>query len=139
NKRSCRANKFDDVHLELAEKMRDEIKSNKPNCKVPDKLDGWANEMRLMMERDKRTEKQIKYLIEWSQQDSFWSTNCLSPSSLRKHFDQMAAQCKQQKQPMGQYTRPRPADGDVPDYEESMIALYGENWREERKRIADSS
>ncbi|MFX3618636.1 MAG: DUF4373 domain-containing protein [Sporolactobacillus sp.] len=137
NKRSRRANKFDDKQMNLAKKLLDLIKQNNPNYKSPKSLDGWANEIRLMMEQDDRTHEQIDYLIEWSQQDSFWSTNCLSVRSLREHFDQMVAKCKQQKTPQQQ--RPRPEDGDVPDYEESMITLYGENWREERNRIANSS
>lgn len=44
----------------------------------------WANEFRLIRERDKKTNQQLVYLLEWSQNHSFWKKNILSPGKLRK-------------------------------------------------------
>ena len=46
---------------------------------------------------DKRTEEQIRYLIEWCQQDSFWQGNILSTKKLREKFDTLVAQVKRAK------------------------------------------
>ncbi|WP_037562668.1 phage replisome organizer N-terminal domain-containing protein, partial [Sporolactobacillus terrae] len=93
---SCRKNKFSDEHMAMANLLLSLIKENNPNYKSPKSLDKWANDMRLMMERDKRTKEQVEYLIRWSQKDDFWSTVILSPNSLRKGFDKMVARCRQE-------------------------------------------
>ncbi|WP_028977234.1 hypothetical protein, partial [Sporolactobacillus terrae] len=93
---SCRKNKFSDEHMAMANLLLSLIKENNPYYKSPKSLDKWANDMRLMMERDKRTKEQVEYLIRWSQKDDFWSTVILSPNSLRKGFDKMVARCRQE-------------------------------------------
>ncbi|MDF2910038.1 MAG: hypothetical protein K0Q56_919 [Sporolactobacillus laevolacticus] len=93
---SCRKNKFSDEHMALANLLLLLIKENNPNYKVPSSIDKWANDIRLMIERDKRTKEQVEYLIRWSQKDDFWSTVILSPNSLRKGFDKMVARCRQE-------------------------------------------
>ncbi|MCO7125148.1 hypothetical protein NIE88_05090 [Sporolactobacillus shoreicorticis] len=101
-KTSCRKTKFSDEHLGMANLLLSLIQANNPNYKAPEKLDKWANDIRLMMERDKRTKEQVEYLIRWSQKDDFWSTVILSPNSLRKGFDKMVARCRQEsKQKQG--------------------------------------
>ena len=74
-------------YLELAEYMAKRIKDN--GSRAPAVSKKWVDDIRLMMERDERTYEQIKYLIDWSQNDSFWKTNILSPSKLREKFDQL--------------------------------------------------
>lgn len=59
----------------------------------------WANEFRLMRERDGRTVEQIRYLITWTAGHHFWSGVILSPAKLRAKWDQLAKQVKQQRQP----------------------------------------
>ena len=49
-----------------------------------------------MLELDNRTEEQIRYLMNWVQKDSFEMTNVLSPSKLRKRFDQLVMKVKQE-------------------------------------------
>ncbi len=50
-----------------------------------------------MREKDNRTDEQIKYLINWTQKDDFWSTNILSPAKLRKQFDALVVKIKKEK------------------------------------------
>ena len=96
NEKSSRKYIYDDTHLRLAEFFYNQILHNNPEHKKPN-LEQWANDIRLMMERDERTEEQIKYLMEWVQKDDFEMTNVLSPSKLRKRFDQLVLKVKQEK------------------------------------------
>ena len=64
------------------------IKNLSPNVKTPD-FANWANEIRLMRERDGRTHKDICELFKWANEDEFWSANILSPSKLRDKWDQL--------------------------------------------------
>ncbi|MEC0886816.1 Replication protein O [Bacillus atrophaeus] len=89
--------KYEIFDMENAEYLFKEIQKNNPDAKKPN-FEKWANEFRLIRERDKRTDQQIKYLINWSQQDSFWKTNILSPASLRKQFDRLVTKIKSDKE-----------------------------------------
>ena len=64
------------------------IKNLSPNVKTPT-FESWANEIRLMRERDGRTHKDICELFKWANEDEFWSANILSPSKLREKWDQL--------------------------------------------------
>ena len=67
------------------------------NIKEPD-LDKWANTIRLTIESDKRTGREVQDMIVWATSNDFWSGVILSPTSLRKHFDKMAIQKNKRKQ-----------------------------------------
>ncbi|RUR48824.1 hypothetical protein [Vreelandella populi] len=54
----------------------------------------WANDMRLLRERDGRSVEQIRYLIGWTAKHSFWSDKVMSPSKLREKWDQLVKQAK---------------------------------------------
>lgn len=88
--------KFETCDMRLAELFYQKILENNPGHKKPN-LEKWANDIRLMRERDERTEEQIEYLINWTQQHEFWHTNILSPEKLRKQFDKLVLQVKQEK------------------------------------------
>lgn len=49
----------------------------------------WANTIRLMRLQDKRTHYEICELFKWANEDDFWQENILSPSKLRKQWDQL--------------------------------------------------
>ena len=51
----------------------------------------WANDIRVMRERDGRTRKEICALFLWAHQDSFWWQNVKCPKTLRKHWGTLAA------------------------------------------------
>lgn len=78
---------------QLALRLFSRIKENNESFKKPN-LQKWAEEMRLMIEKDKRTEQQVRYLIDWCQNDSFWKANILSVKKLREKFDQLTIQAK---------------------------------------------
>lgn len=70
----------------------------------------WSNDIRLMIERDKRTPTQIRNMIDWCQSDSFWMTNILSPKKLREKYDQMKVKALKQQQPDKAAVPPLPAN-----------------------------
>lgn len=64
------------------------ILTRNPNHKPPN-FKNWNNQIRIMIDSDKRDIAEIKSVIEWSQQDPFWQNTILSPDKLRKHYDQL--------------------------------------------------
>ncbi|HDR7790330.1 TPA: hypothetical protein QCY15_004883 [Bacillus paranthracis] len=93
-KTSC--HKFSTSDMENAKLLFELMLLNNPSAKEPN-LEKWANDFRLMRERDNRTDEAIKYLINWTQKDDFWSTNILSPAKLRKQFDALIVKIKKEK------------------------------------------
>lgn len=81
----------------LANRLFENILKNNPNHKKPD-LQKWADDVRLMMERDKRPYDHIEFLIDWVQDHSFWRKNILSISKLREQFDRLVLECKDQQE-----------------------------------------
>uniref|UniRef100_UPI00211CC049 replication protein n=3 Tax=Enterobacteriaceae TaxID=543 RepID=UPI00211CC049 len=49
----------------------------------------WANTIRLMRVQDNRTHFEICDLFKWANKDDFWKDNILSPSSLRRKWDDL--------------------------------------------------
>lgn len=64
------------------------ILANNASAKMPN-FDSWANDVRLLRERDKRTHTEICEMFQWAQGDSFWRSNILSPAKLREKWDQL--------------------------------------------------
>ena len=65
-----------------------EILKRKPDLKKPD-IEKWAKNIDLMIRVDKRKPEEIKKVVVWCQQDSFWQNNILSTEKLRKQYDQL--------------------------------------------------
>jgi hypothetical protein len=84
------------IYFQLASYFFERIRLNNPDHKQPN-LQTWSNDIRLLMEVDNKNEEQIRYLMKWVQEDSFECVNVLSPSKLRKRFDQLVMKVKQEK------------------------------------------
>lgn len=113
------------IDYQLSNFLYERILENNPNHKKPN-LQEWANSIRLMRERDKRTEEQIRYVIEWAQNDSFWAPNILSTKKLREKFDTLTGQIKARKNKVA-YMKPK----------ESMFAQSEESRK--RQQAAEES
>ena len=75
--RKSQRKKFTDEHMAVAE-IADILEANeKPN------LDSWANDVRLMVERDKKSCAEVMSLFRAANAHNFWSSNILSPGKLR--------------------------------------------------------
>ncbi|MFD1443009.1 hypothetical protein [Thermoactinomyces vulgaris] len=91
-KRAKRIYDDDSPYMKMAIYFKDRVLSWKPNAKVPNDLNKWADDFRKLHELDKRTKQEIKDVIDWATSDSFWQANILSPGKLRKQFDTLQAQ-----------------------------------------------
>lgn len=81
--------KFSDEDMTAAQWIFKLIQKLNPNVKPPS-FENWANEIRLMRERDGRTHREICELFHWANHDPFWKANILSPAKLREKWDQLA-------------------------------------------------
>lgn len=89
-KENTRRLKYDEDDYQAATALATHILDNYPNQHVTDKhVAQWADEIRRMREADKRDRHEIRAVIEWCQQDTFWRANILSAKSLRKHYDRL--------------------------------------------------
>ncbi|MEG7619463.1 hypothetical protein [Enterococcus faecalis] len=84
------------VHYQLANRLYQKILLDDPSFKQPN-MNTWADSIRLMMEQDERTVEQIEYLIDWSQDNSFWKSNILSTKKLREKATTLIRQIKAEK------------------------------------------
>ena len=76
--------------LKAAEWIHARAVITNPTLKKPN-WPAWANEVRLMREADQRTHREICELYDWVSKDAFWCANVLSPATLRKQWDKLAA------------------------------------------------
>lgn len=70
------------------------LSAKKPNYAA------WANDIRLMRERDDRTHYEIAALFKWACNDKFWKGNVLCPATLRDKWTQL--DIKRNKQQTGE-------------------------------------
>jgi uncharacterized protein YdaU (DUF1376 family) len=84
-------NKFDDVDIQLSIQIYTSLLTINPKHKEPNH-NTWANDIRLMRDRDKRTHAEIWDLFKWANHHHFWQANILSPSKLRKQWDKLTIQ-----------------------------------------------
>lgn len=79
-------------YMKLAKMLYEKILLN--NEIDPPVFQNWANDIRLMIEKDKRSIDDVMRMIAFSQKDKFWQNNILSPAKLRKQFITLKAQAK---------------------------------------------
>lgn len=109
----AKKNVFSDDDLKAAEWIFHLIRKLNPSFKEP-KFESWANDIRLMRERDNRTHKDICELFKWANQDRFWSVNILSPATLRAKWDQLSMK--------------RNAEMTMPAHKETFQERNSTNW-----------
>lgn len=109
----AKKNIFSDDDLKAAEWIFHLIRKLNPSFKEP-KFESWANDIRLMRERDNRTHKDICELFKWANQDRFWSVNILSPATLRAKWDQLSMK--------------RNAEMTMPAHKETFQERNSTNW-----------
>jgi len=75
--------------------LADRIEGN--GSKRPSITQDWRVAARLMIDRDGRTEEQIRTAIDWCQDDEFWMRNVMSMPTLRKQYDRLRLAAQQQQ------------------------------------------
>lgn len=91
----------------LAKFMCDRITKNNPDFKEPD-LQKWSDDFRKILELDERNKSEVAKLVKWVQEDDFEMVNVLSPSKLRKRYDQLKMKMEKPQQEMA-FGKPIPA------------------------------
>ena len=91
---------FTEMDLAMAKDMFARIQKLNPNHKQPN-FEAWANDIRLLGERDGKSYPEIIELFEWANQDRFWQANILSPRKLREKWDVLVLQRNRQAKPRG--------------------------------------
>lgn len=81
--------------LKFASLLFDLVQQNYPNAKKPN-LEKWTNDFRLLREMDHALPKDIKYIIEWSQKNSFWKSNIRSADKFRKQYQTLYIQAEEE-------------------------------------------
>ena len=89
---------FTEMDLAMAKEMFAHIQKLNPNHKQPN-FEAWANDIRLLGERDGKSYPEIIELFEWANQDRFWQANILSPRKLREKWDVLVLQRNRQAKP----------------------------------------
>jgi len=80
-----------DGDLECAKWMQGLLLELNPKQKTPNYED-WTNTIRLIRERDGKTEQEIYDLFQWAHENDFWKVNILSPKKLRLQWDKLTIQ-----------------------------------------------
>ena len=72
------------------------------------KVKSWVNDVRLMIENDKRIDSEINEVYAFIEKDDFWGLNIRSMSKLRKQFEKILAQSRieQKKKQLPVYEPP---------------------------------
>lgn len=93
--------KYDSTHpaMQLAEHLRACILHRDPTTKTPDNLQRWAKEADKLLRLDKKPHQEAMSLIEWCQQDQFWSANILSMGTFRKQYDKLKRKAEPRASP----------------------------------------
>ena len=88
----------DSDYYKLSEFFISQIKKNNPNFKDPN-IQKWSDDLRKIVEIDKRDKHGVAMLIKWVQKDSFWMSNVLSPAKLREKYDQLIMRMNNSSEP----------------------------------------
>lgn len=81
--------KFEEQDLKFAELMLAKILQVNPAFNENTNIKRWANDIRLIRERDKITLSDLWRIFEWANGDDFWQHNIQSPAKLRKQYPQL--------------------------------------------------
>jgi len=93
-----RTYEHDSAFYKAAKWLANDIEQSTPGYKqhTESQLQKWANEARLMMERDKRDPNTTSILLQFARADKFWSKNILSMGTFREKYDTLLVRYNEQ-------------------------------------------
>lgn len=91
-KRSSKVFADDSLEMQLSVNLKKFILANNPKAKHPENLQNWCAEFDKILRIDGRTYEDVTAVMAYSQKDTFWMANILSPNKLRAHFDKLYLQ-----------------------------------------------
>lgn len=90
NSKNKEVNKYTDQDFACAKYILSGVQRLIPDHNITDKnMDKWADTIRLMRERDNLSHIDICRVFKFANNDDFWQSNILSPSSLRKSYNRL--------------------------------------------------
>lgn len=104
---------------ELLDLLDAEIELN--GNKIPARTKRNHDDMRLLLDRDKYTIEQVRYVIRWCQRDHFWKANILSAKKLREKFPQLVAKIRSEAERPTRRDQPRNRADDRMDQNRAVI------------------
>ncbi|MCT3214672.1 hypothetical protein EFO90_09930 [Lactiplantibacillus plantarum] len=110
----------------LASYLVARIRTNNAEFKTPN-LQNWSNDIRLMIERDGHTAKQIRNMIDWCQADDFWFANILSAKKLRSKYETMRAQALRDTRPKQKKSNIQPIETQQSTFDDAIYNAYLNN------------
>ena len=85
-----------EADMATAKWMFDIVRELQPEHKIPNFAE-WAKDIRLMRERDGRTDADIRALFQLADRDGFWQSNIRCPAKLRKQWDKLDLKFRKSK------------------------------------------
>jgi len=90
-------------------------------------LQKWADDFRLLVEKDQVDKRLAKNVMDWVTEDDFWKTNVLSAKKLREKFGELAIKMAAKKKPSQPVQKPKVKDVRDKDIEfQRFIAAGGD-------------
>ena len=110
----------DNKYMKTAEWLANDIAKKQPGCRrpTPAQLQNWANEFRLLEERDHIAWDIIRETLIFARNDSFWAGNILSGGKFRAQYDALRARMEAPAK--------TPAHGMIKPQEPQYIPTLGE-------------
>jgi hypothetical protein len=106
NKDSCPKQVYDEesIHYKLALRLYQKILDNNPDYKKPN-LQNWSNDIRKLVELDDKTPENVEKVIDWVQQHDFWYKVVLSAAKLRKQYDRLVVDIRDEHKKKNKRTK----------------------------------
>lgn len=121
----------------LCEHLADRIEAN--GSRRPRITQKWRDAARLLIDKDGKTEEQIRTAIDWCQDHEFWRANILSMPKLREKYEQLRLQAAREQNKNGpRFTKQRETDDLFSKAAEIMHAVHPEEAHNDRRRNADA-
>lgn len=97
--RALKVPKFSSWDMDIAKTMQGAIAHINPDSVSVHRVNihKWANEFRLMRERDNLAESKIERVLDFTFKDDFWKAVVDNPKKMRKHWDKLTAKMKNRK------------------------------------------
>lgn len=106
-KKEKKVKEYSQNTIDLTDHLIYWMKTNNENARIPENLNSWNDEMDKLERLDKYEYMQIRSVIDWCQQDSFWKSCILSTTKLREKMGTLIMQMQrpQAKTKVSSFTR----------------------------------
>ncbi len=94
------------TEYQLSQYLKGFILQNNSKAKIPSDLNKWSIEFDRMLRLDEREPNDIYQVMKFAHSNTFWQSNILSASSVRRNFDKLYLQMKNEnKKPKNNFEK----------------------------------